>query len=259
MVDMRFWLALFCLYTLAGSVAKAEPADPFTELDYKKMERSIGKEPTYVGAPRYALFIFDPQARFRVWAVLDKSRADLPYYDVLYLDRNGNGDLTEPGERFVGTYDEKLKTLTIHVGDLAVPGTKLTHTDLRFITVEPHGYAGFWFGMKWDGKVAVDGGYGKEGTILTAYAASANKAPVLRPTPLGPLSFRFWDAEVALPIGKARDVQFGVGNPGSGPDTFCAVDEHYLIPGKDILVATLIARDREGKEVRSRTEIQKHC
>src|SRR5262249_22765117 len=71
----------------------------------------------------------------------------------------------------------------IRVGDLAVPGTKLTHTDLRFITVEPHGYKGFWFGMKWDGKVAVDGGYGADRETLTAYAASADKAPVLRPTP----------------------------------------------------------------------------
>jgi hypothetical protein len=113
--------------------------------------------------------------------------------------------------------------------------------------------------MKWDGKVAVDGGYGKESMVLTDYAATANKAPVLRPTPLGPLGFRFWDAEVALSIGKGRDVQFGVGNPGSGPDTFCAVSEDYLIPGKDVLIATLISRNQEGKELRSRTEIKKHC
>ena len=68
---MRFWLALFFLSTLVGSVVNAEPADPFTDLDYKKVERSIAKEPKYVGAPRYALFIFDPRATFRVWAVLD--------------------------------------------------------------------------------------------------------------------------------------------------------------------------------------------
>src|SRR5262245_10465994 len=256
---MRSWPVLFCLSTLVGSGVPAQPADPFTEVDYSKMERSIAKEPKYVAAPRYALFVFDPQGKFRAWAVLDKSKADLPYYDVLYLDKNGNGDLTEPGERFAGTYDEKLKNLTIRVGNLTVPGTKLTHTDLRFLTVEPHGYEGIWFGMKWDGKVGVDGGYGKDGTVLTAYAASADKAQVLRPTPLGPLSFRFWDAEVALPIGKARDVQFGVGNPGSGPDTFCAVSDDYLVPGKDVLVATLIAKDRDGKEVRSRSEIKKHC
>jgi len=256
---MQLRLALLCLFMPVGSLVKAEQPDSFTELDYKKVKRSITREPKYVGAPRYALFIFDPQARFQVWAVLDKSKAALPYYDVVYFDKNGNGDITESGERFVGMYDENNKILSIRVGDLNVPGTKLTHTDLRFITVEPHGYKGFWFGMKWNGKVAVDGGYGKDGTVLTSYAASIDKAPVLRPTPLGPLSFRSWEEKVTLPIGKARDIQFGVGNPGSGRDTFCSVDEHYLIPSKDVLVATLIARDRKGQEIRSRTEIKKHC
>src|SRR5262249_22449779 len=150
---------LICVCTLVASAVKARPADSFKELDYKKIKRSVAREPRYVGAPRYALFIFDPQAKFWVWAVLDKSRSELPFYDVLYLDKNGNGDLTEPAKRFVGTYDKKLKILTIRAGELTVPGTKLTHTDLRFITVEPHGYKGIWFGMKWNGKVPVDGGY----------------------------------------------------------------------------------------------------
>jgi len=256
---VRFLTSLCWLGLVSGMTTADEPGNTFVEVDYAKVDRSIAKEPKYVAEPRYAQFILDPQGRFRVWAVLDKSKADLPYYDVVYLDKNGNGDLTEPGERFVGTYNKELKNLTIRVGDLTVPGTKLTHTDLRFITVEPHGYPGTWFGMKWDGKVAVDGGYGKSGEVLTAYAASADKAPVLRPTPLGPLSFRFWDEEVTLPIGKASDIQFGVGNPGSGPGTFCAVSEDYLTPGKDVLVATLIAQDQKGKEIRSRTEIKKHC
>ncbi|HKB41654.1 MAG TPA: hypothetical protein VKD72_34840 [Gemmataceae bacterium] len=63
---MRFRLPLVCLCTLVGPLVRAEPTDPFTELDYTKVERSIAKEPKYVGPPRYALFIFDPQARFRV-------------------------------------------------------------------------------------------------------------------------------------------------------------------------------------------------
>jgi hypothetical protein len=28
-----------------------------------------------------------------------------PYYDVLYFDKNGDGDLTAPTERFVGKRD----------------------------------------------------------------------------------------------------------------------------------------------------------
>lgn len=256
---MRF-LALLCWLGAGAAVATAgEPADAFVELDYAKVERSISREPKYNAEPRYALFILDPRARFRVWAVLDKSRADLPYYDVLYFDKNGNGDLTEPGERFVGRYDAQLKELSIRVGDLPVPGTKLTHTDLRFLTVERHGYQGFWFSMKWAGRVPVDGGYGKDFTHLTAYAPSAAKAPILRPTPRGRLSFKCWEPDLTLAVGKATDVQVSIGKPGSGPDTFCAVSEHYLVAGKDVIVATLIAKDRKGGPIRTRTEFKQHC
>ncbi|SRR5579883_1503394 len=257
---MRF-LVLLCWFCSVAAMATAgEPEGDFVDVDYAKVPRSIAKEPRYVAAPRYALFIFDAQARFHVWAVLDKSKAELPYYDVLYFDKNGNGDLTEAGERFVGHYDAKLPELTIRVGDLRVPGTKRIHTDLRFLTVERHGYKGFWFAMNWDGKVPVDGGHGKD-VESTEYASSAAKAPILRPTPLGPLWFKCWESELVLPIGKATDVQLSLGNPGSGADTFCVVNEHYLIEGKDTIVATLIAKDkdREGKEIHSRTEFKKHC
>jgi hypothetical protein len=41
---------------------------------------------------KYCLLVFGPNAKTRIWLVLDG--------DVLYVDRNGNGDLTEPDERF---------------------------------------------------------------------------------------------------------------------------------------------------------------
>jgi hypothetical protein len=49
------------------------------------------KEPRYRNEPRYALLVFGPRREQRVWMVLDGR--------TLYVDRNGNGDLTEPGER----------------------------------------------------------------------------------------------------------------------------------------------------------------
>jgi hypothetical protein len=59
--------------------------------DLSKIERLIKKEPAYKSTPRYCLLVFGPEADKRVWLVLDG--------DVLYIDRNGNGDLTEAGER----------------------------------------------------------------------------------------------------------------------------------------------------------------
>src|SRR4051794_36588561 len=71
------------------------------------IERTVPKEPKYAsGHPLYALYLFGPKAQTQVWAVLDKSLAELKYYDVLYFDRNANGDLTDPEDRILGeVYD----------------------------------------------------------------------------------------------------------------------------------------------------------
>jgi hypothetical protein len=68
-------------------------AGPAGAVDYDKVDRTLAKEPAYrTKSPKYALLLFGPEARLRVWVVLDG--------ETVYLDRKGNGDLTEPGERF---------------------------------------------------------------------------------------------------------------------------------------------------------------
>jgi hypothetical protein len=59
--------------------------------DLKTIDRAVLKEPKYTSRPCYALLVFGPKAEKRVWLAVDGN--------VLYVDRNGNGDLTEPGER----------------------------------------------------------------------------------------------------------------------------------------------------------------
>jgi hypothetical protein len=73
-------IALTCLSpTLAG--------------DLSKIERKIVKEPTYkTKSPKYALLVFGPEAKLRVWIVTDG--------ETVYVDRNGDGDLTDLKERF---------------------------------------------------------------------------------------------------------------------------------------------------------------
>jgi hypothetical protein len=64
---------------------------PAPAADLSKVDRGIGREPAYQSkAPQYGLLVFGPKAESRVWLVVDG--------DVLYIDRNGNGNLTEPGE-----------------------------------------------------------------------------------------------------------------------------------------------------------------
>ncbi len=235
----------------------------FVAVDYGRIERRIVKEPTCVAPPLYALFILDPAGKVRVWARLDKSAAELPYYDVLYFDRDADGDLAELGERFTGAkreIDEHYGfNVRIPIGDFAVPGTSLRHTSLEVWSVvkSGEGRKGVFFSMKWDGKEEVGGGY-TNGIDQTQWAASPKDAPVLRPTPLGPLAFAFW-LTGPLKIGASSGINLMVGSPGSADDTFCALSENFLVPGKDRIRATLIAKDRNGKELRIPHDITSHC
>src|SRR5229473_231210 len=86
-----------------------------------KIDRSIAKEPVYKSkAPKYGLLVFGPEAKDRVWLVLDG--------DTLYVDRNGNGDLTEPRDKVVADNkpgrDPEEDGYTFEVGELTVAGRK---------------------------------------------------------------------------------------------------------------------------------------
>jgi hypothetical protein len=95
---------------------------PLSAADLTRVDRTIAREPAYqTKSPRYCLLVFGPQAKTRVWLVRDG--------DVLYADRNGNGDLTEPGERYRGTKGTKEVRWTI--GDVVEADRRARHTDLQ--------------------------------------------------------------------------------------------------------------------------------
>lgn len=74
-------------------------------VDLSKVDRSIRREPVWKsGEPQYCLFIVS--AEKRVWFVVDG--------DDLYMDINGNGDLTDPGE--------KLPPLKMSIEERRKPG-----------------------------------------------------------------------------------------------------------------------------------------
>jgi hypothetical protein len=256
---------LVAILVVAGLAAAATAEDPpFTPVDYDKLPRTITREPEYVADPLYALFLFGPAGKTRMWAVLDKTRPDLAYHDVLYLDRNSNGDLTEPGERLVGKYSKRGAragmALVIRVPRLPVPGTRIMHTDFLVSTVRKKGRKGIWFRMKWCGKTTLSGGYGVSGMDTTQWAVSPARAPVFRPTVRGPFSFAFWGKKtVTLPAGGSGSVSILVGSRGSGPDTLAVVDDHFLDLEREELTVTLIARAAAGRELRTRTRITGHC
>ena len=244
--------------------AQAAPDSGYVEVDYTKIERKLGKEPKYSGEPRYALFVFDLAGKHRVWMVADKTSAGVPYHDVLYADLDGDGDLTEAGERFAGKYDPSKAAagiaMTITIGDVRVPGTDLVHKKFRVSTSPKAGRGGFWFQLWWAGKHEMSGGYGCKGIDTTVWGTSPANAPIFRPCPAGPLSFATWgDPDLELTAGDDLHVNVIAGNAGSGPNTLAVVDENFLDLERDELTVTVLAKDSKGETVRATSRIKKHC
>src|SRR5262249_51302052 len=76
---------------LASFLTLVFPSPQPPAADLTKIDRTIAKEPAYKGNPKYCLLVFGAEAKTRVWLVLDG--------DVLHVDRNGNGDLSEAPKR----------------------------------------------------------------------------------------------------------------------------------------------------------------
>jgi hypothetical protein len=184
-------------------------------LDLSKIERTLRKEPAYQSkSPRYGLLVFGPKAEQRVWLVLD--------HDALYVDVNGNGDLTEAGKRV------KVKTPNqdpASFEEIELPGPDGKKEKLRFALygwfnhkkgkdegVEPSvtvSWRGRWYGAWGDGDSAL------------RFAARPHDAPILHIG--GPLEMGF-ESRLEHAFRKSGDRQFdlavGVGTPGLGKGTF---------------------------------------
>ncbi len=93
--------------------------------DTPKIDRSIGKQPVYqTKTPKYCLLAFGAEGKDRVWLVLDG--------DMLYVDRNGDGDLTKPGNKIAAEKrqggDSEVDGYSFNVGEVTVGGR--THKGL---------------------------------------------------------------------------------------------------------------------------------
>src|SRR5215831_16982226 len=106
----------FMCWALASGWLAAGPASAGAP----KIDKGISKQPAYRTAPKYGLLLFGPEGKDRVWLVRDG--------DVLYVDRNGNGDLTGPGARLAG---EKCPDgIKWRVRDVREREAKAPHKDL---------------------------------------------------------------------------------------------------------------------------------
>ena len=104
-----------------------------------KIDRSIGKQPQYTAKPAYCLLVFGPEAQNRAWLVLSGND--------LYVDRNGNGDLTEAGKQITGNRVSDGEQ-TFSIGDVVASPDGRKHAQL---SVEKFGEA-LYITAKIDGR-----------------------------------------------------------------------------------------------------------
>ncbi len=252
--------------------------------DTPKIDRTIGKEPAYqTMTPKYSLLVFGPEGRDRVWLVLDG--------DALYVDRNGNGDLTEPGEKLAKEKRPGRETeddwYSFEVGDLTVGGR--THKGLRVGFTPLKRYAEAALGKRADVKAALakdpkamaaslsvdvevsgikGGGVGGRvvhiaGPIdLTGVFQLADKPADTPAVHLGgPLQITFYGELPTLRVGRDAEMSLVVGTPGIGPGTFAMVGYQDLFPegAKPVAEISLPPATSGDPPVKSKFEIKGRC
>ena len=118
-------------------VPKKNPkAMPIVAVNLSKIDRSIGKEPEYRSAHQeYCILAMNAEATGVIWLVRDG--ADM------YVDLNGNGDLTEDGEKFVGVYNADAKGFR-KLSLFIYPNKKIFGSTIRQIHLQsPYGQIGW--------------------------------------------------------------------------------------------------------------------
>jgi hypothetical protein len=212
--------------------------------DLAKIERKIAKEPAYqTKTPKYCLLVFGLDAKTRVWLVQDG--------DTLYVDRNGNGDLTEDGKS-VKIKQQTDSYCSFEAGDITIDG--LTHTGLSVMQMkaspESLGNDQEWERIKKSGsepwtwwvritaeRAADDKrdlpkkiGYviNGDGAGMLLFADKPQDAPIIHLN--GPFALALQDRKQRLIVGEKMMLQIGVGPQGVGPGTFAFVLYPNTIP-----------------------------
>lgn len=263
MDPFRFGTALALISALAIS-QHADSRDATSRREAKpiafdKIDRSIGALPELRATqPLYGLFLFGKNGEHRVWAVLDKSARDAEGYDVLYLDRDADGDLTGDDERIAGKAsrtgaDRERLHMTFRVDELRDPGSDAVHTEFElkwtaeYVRLE----------MRWRGDKITMGVFGPERETYQNFGTSPKTAPILVPGHDRPFQFQHWMCDV-LARGDSTDFKVFVGNRGDRTGAFLCVDDEFL-PADEYVQATLIYRDQADKERRVRVKLTERC
>lgn len=188
--------------------------------DLGKIDRTIKKEPVYQGKPRYCLLVLGPQANRRIWVVRDG--------DVLYVDRNGNGDLTDEGERIQGKHSvvtrgevDRQRTEFVVEGITGARGEKLGFTYEYY----QDRTAGDFLFLYEDLRIEPIQLTGKRVQGVTGefdFSEKREQCPVYHFQ--GPLTFMRVGQKQFVRGEESEDLVVRIGTPGFGKDSFAKIE-----------------------------------
>jgi hypothetical protein len=249
---------------LLGALSILGFASSAFAVDLTKLDRTIRKEPAYRTKPLYALLVLGPKAETRIWLVIDDK--------TLYVDRNGNGDLTEKGEQVLAEKTNSTDYLEFHAGGFVEADGRTRHSNLIV-----YQYFAPQFGHLVNSVIvrevrgaASQGNHAEEGC---AFADQPADAPVLHVN--GPLTLRAYSVRVDYPGGsKLKAVPFQlntgervsqlhvqVGTPGLGRGTFAALAVEKRFPAELHPLVEIIApsKDDPKKTVQAKFSLKERC
>jgi hypothetical protein len=262
-----FLAALTCISFGAASLSAT---------DLTKIDRKITKEPAYKFKPKYCLLVFGPEARTRVWLVLDG--------DTLYVDRNCNGVLTEAGKKVAdqtragrgeGEYEfdagqirsqgRTHEQLLVNVSKL----DRLAATDdvaKEFLAKNPKALA---YLISVEMEMPGYKGKGLSGRVpqtvpgvdingVLQFGDRPQDAPVVHFG--GPLEITFYGRQ-QLTRGRDADLFLAVGTAGVGPGTTAYLTHEGVIPDNayPVLEVTYPPGERGQAPARERYELKRRC
>jgi hypothetical protein len=212
---------------------------PAMAVDLTKIERRIEKEPKYTNKPRYCLLVFGPEAKTRVWLVRDGK--------TLYVDNNGNSDLTEKGEKLeLRTDPDREGFVECDVGDIVERDGKTKHLKLRVGSWDSDDH---WY-------VSVEMAFAHlkvarlSASAAPTFAARTADAPIVHFG--GPLALQ---VSISADADDQPGVRVRVGTPGLGKWTFadCSILVAKLVRSRPEI--TIDYPDNKGGTIRETSKL----
>ncbi len=208
-----------------------------------KIPRTIAKEPVYqTNSQKYCLLLLGPQARTRLWFVVDGKTA--------YLDRNGNGDLTEAGERDFSPGSSSYKSFSFD--NITEADGKTTHANLRIVVNDK---SQFRIYLKTAGYRRQYVGVGRSSYRKPQLADTPQRAPIIHLN--GPMTFGRYGPLVLVPRTvqprrlRTEWLQLFVGSGGLGPATFAGY-QYRCWNGKTLVADIEFPSRNSAEPIKSR-------